>query len=713
MECVVCNENIGREEAIWSCPDCFTIYHLRCVSSWFWLFLLRYPAIKNKQSTSSVSREWTCKYCNKENTAVPNRYFCYCGKKENPEFDPWLPPHSCGNLCGRTLPCGHVCNERCHAGPCPPCPRIVTISCPCGKTKRTVRCSLQHQESPENLCSLPCLKWLSCGKHRCRHKCHYGPCPDCAQTIHQTCFCGSESRDVPCGQDVSAHYSCGKICNKPLQCGHHVCSLPCHEGECPPCPTLPPRTCFCGKKQFDLPCTAATPSCHQTCDRLLACGHRCPHSCHPPPCPPCEQFVLKACRCGATQKQCKCSEVLLCTTRCNALKACGVHRCNRRCCDGQHAPCTQICNKPLSCGRHTCQLPCHSGNCPPCLLTVTITCDCGATTQTVLCKDYRRSLYPPCPQLCTKPSHCSHPHIQEHQCHAGKCPPCTLPCGKALPCGHTCSAICHEGEPCPPCAELVEIRCAGGHETLQVRCSEKNKVVCCDQPCGKLLSCGKHTCSLRCHSSETPCETCKQLCPGRPGCPHPCSRVFCHAGACDPCHQPVKRPCFCGKTSKTFECREVSGKSDSGFFSCGKVCGKPLQGCKHGCRLVCHEGVCGKCEQEIVAKCACGSRVERIQCWKAQQMEGYNAANVVQILLPCLDTCNAQSSTISQDKSTQSSKDSPSKPDQTISKPSSSSSSSSSSQLWLWIVALSVFIAVLSFLLRLFLVHCIVYCNKQ
>ena len=94
--------------------------------------------------------------------------------------------------------------------------------------------------------------------------------------------------------------------------------------------------------EFDLPCTAATPSCHQTCDRLLACGHRCPHSCRPPPCPPCEQFVLKACRCGATQKQCKCSEVLLCTTRCNALKACGVHRCNRRCCDGQHAPCTQV-----------------------------------------------------------------------------------------------------------------------------------------------------------------------------------------------------------------------------------------------------------------------------------------------------------------------------------------------------------------------------------
>ena len=214
---------------------------------------------------------------------------------------------------------------------------------------------------------------------------------------------------------------------------------------------------------------------------------------------------------------------------------------------------------------------------------------------------------------------------------------------------------------------------------------------------------------MRCHSIETPCETCKQLCPGRPGCPHPCSRVFCHAGACDPCHQPVKRPCFCGKTSKTFECWEVSGKNESGFFSGGKVCGKPLQGCRHGCRLVCHEGLCGKCEQEIVVKCACGSRMERIQCWKAQQMEGYNAANVVQIYLPCLDSCSKPSSTISQDKTTQTSKAALSKPDQTISK----ASAFSFSQRWLWMIALSVLIAVLSLLLRLFLAHFLVYCNKQ
>lgn len=175
----------------------------------------------------------------------------------------------------------------------------------------------------------------------------------------------------------------------------------------------------------------------------------------------------------------------------------------------------------------------------------------------------------------------------------------------------------------------------------------------------------------------------------------------------------MKRPCFCGKASKMFECWEVSGKKESGFFSCGKVCGKPLQGCRHGCRLVCHEGLCGKCEQEIVVKCACGSRMERIQCWKAQQMEGYNAANVVQILLPCLDSCSKPSSTISQDKTTQTSKAALSKPDQTISKASASASAFSFSQRWVWMIALSVFVAVLSLLLRLFLAHFLVYCNKQ
>lgn len=141
-----------------------------------------------------------------------------------------------------------MCNERCHIGKCPPCPRLVSIRCPCGKKEFTIRCNQQHLQLPENTCNLPCLKLLPCGIHRCKQRCHYGECPPCQSTITQTCFCGNEQRVVPCGKASSEHYSCNKVCDKPLSCGYHHCPLPCHEGPCPDCPNKPPRTCFCGKK---------------------------------------------------------------------------------------------------------------------------------------------------------------------------------------------------------------------------------------------------------------------------------------------------------------------------------------------------------------------------------------------------------------------------------------------------------------------------------
>ena len=108
---------------------------------------------------------------------------------------------------------------------------------------------MQHLESAVACCNLPCLKRLPCGRHLCKAKCHSGSCPPCRETIHQKCFCGSEERDVPCSEADGASYSCGRICGRPLACGHHTCPLPCHEGPCPPCPNQPPRTCFCGKKR--------------------------------------------------------------------------------------------------------------------------------------------------------------------------------------------------------------------------------------------------------------------------------------------------------------------------------------------------------------------------------------------------------------------------------------------------------------------------------
>lgn len=49
---------------------------------------------------------------------TPSRYYCYCGKVEDPPLDPWLVPHSCGQVCEREFkpPCGHKCLLLCHPG---------------------------------------------------------------------------------------------------------------------------------------------------------------------------------------------------------------------------------------------------------------------------------------------------------------------------------------------------------------------------------------------------------------------------------------------------------------------------------------------------------------------------------------------------------------------------------------------------------------------
>ena len=110
------------------------------------------------------------------------RYMCYCGKLQDPPADPWLVPHSCGSICQKELKpaCGHTCLLLCHpgnhtqrhkhtqsstvlavqqtsasqlcelwpgwrprsimdltvsSGPCPPCPKMVPVSCMCCKSK--------------------------------------------------------------------------------------------------------------------------------------------------------------------------------------------------------------------------------------------------------------------------------------------------------------------------------------------------------------------------------------------------------------------------------------------------------------------------------------------------------------------------------------------------------------------------------------------------
>ena len=79
---------------------------------------------------------WTCPNCNfayAENK-LPS-YVCYCGRFEEPEYDPLILPHSCGEYCNRpkNKDCKHgSCDILCHPGACPPCNISVSVSCYCG-----------------------------------------------------------------------------------------------------------------------------------------------------------------------------------------------------------------------------------------------------------------------------------------------------------------------------------------------------------------------------------------------------------------------------------------------------------------------------------------------------------------------------------------------------------------------------------------------------
>ena len=94
--------------------------------------------------------------------------------------------------------------------------------------------------------------------------------------------------------------------------------------------------------EYSISCEEPTPSCHQICDKLLPCGHHCPALCHPPPCPACMLVVRKTCRCGRKTAEVPCSQSLECSVKCQELRDCGRHRCGRRCCDGHHSVCTAV-----------------------------------------------------------------------------------------------------------------------------------------------------------------------------------------------------------------------------------------------------------------------------------------------------------------------------------------------------------------------------------
>lgn len=164
-------------------------------------------------------------------------------------------------VCGAPLSCGnHTCEQVCHDGVCPPCPRSLSRSCPCGKTSERTPPPRRPEPTPPPPdlsvvagSSLPCTedvppcgdtcdRPLSCLKHTCSMRCHRGSCETCRQVtdtrscstcthaltrdallclqeVERECRCGKHRKKTACHKE----YLCDSKCPKTRNCQRHQC----------------------------------------------------------------------------------------------------------------------------------------------------------------------------------------------------------------------------------------------------------------------------------------------------------------------------------------------------------------------------------------------------------------------------------------------------------------------------------------------------------
>lgn len=569
-ECPICTSDVGRSSKVWSCKTCWTVFHLACIKKWSANDGSTLAQQRDEEGELPPLRQWRCPGCNLPKDDVPIHYTCWCEKELDPRSTSGIPPHSCGQSCGksRILPrkCPHPCEMVCHAGPCQPCTHMGPVeSCFCGKKTTSKRC-VDTEYGAGWSCGQLCGDLMPCGVHTCQKPCHEGLCGGCDVPVESRCYCGRIAKSIPCyehGDEKSSQkaslsengsqiveewigsFRCGEVCQRVYDCGKHACERSCHPQDTGPahCPRSPDiiRTCPCGKTALEeissIPrqsCTDPIPNCNKPCSKTLPCGHACQQVCHSDNCLPCLLTVKISCRCGRVQASTIChqghEQQPQCRRHCKAMLNCGRHECGERCCPSERK---------------------------------------AAERQAI-----KRKLRP-----------LGAPRALDNEIEAEHI--CTRTCGRSLKCGyHTCPELCHKGA-CGGCREAIfeEISCDCGRTVLQPPLPCGTKPPPCRFDCGRPKLCGHPKISHNCHGDETPCPKCPYL---------------------------MEKPCMCGKTLlKNQPCWLVDAR-------CGEICGRKLKCGSHFCRKPCHRsGECedaGKTCQQACGKLkrACGHPCEEI-----------------------------------------------------------------------------------------------------
>ncbi|KAJ5092030.1 Zinc finger NF-X1-type [Penicillium alfredii] len=330
---------------------------------------------------------------------------CPCGKTpltKIPRFSPRTscedPIPNCLEPCGKTLPCGHPCDQICHTGPCGTCMRRVSIHCRCGRNTSVSICHQGNTEPPQ--CFRVCKSTLHCGRHTCTERC----CPgEQAAVDRQAARRKLKPHLRPIDEDIEAEHICTRVCGRTLKCERHKCPELCHKGVCNTCreAIFEEISCNCGRSILfpPQPCGTQPPSCTFPCERPKACGHpQTTHNCHTDQdnCPKCPFLTEKPCLCG--KRVLKNVPCWLTDARCGQVCGqplkCGSHFCQKDChrpeeCEDATKPCQQACGKTKTLCGHPCTDPCHAPYpCPekaPCSSMLTVTCSCGRLRQERRC----------------------------------------------------------------------------------------------------------------------------------------------------------------------------------------------------------------------------------------------------------------------------------------------------------------------------------------
>lgn len=622
-ECPICTSEVARSSKVWSCKTCWTVFHLPCIKKWSTNEGSTLTQQRHTEGDVPPARQWRCPGCNLPKDTLPSTYTCWCGKETDPRSISGIPPHSCGQTCGksRVLPkkCPHPCELLCHAGPCPPCTHVGPVqSCFCGKKSFSRRCIDTNYDTGWS-CGDVCGDIMPCGVHACQRPCHEGLCGACKVKTDCRCYCGKAEIQLLCyerGDEKQSEvlvndgsmketaiwngsFECNEKCQRLFDCGKHFCEKPCHPQEigishCPQSPDIV-SYCPCGKTLLTeisneprTSCEDSIPNCQKQCSKKLPCGHFCQQICHSDECMPCLKVVTLGCRCGRVQSSTIChqgnEEPPQCLRTCKATLNCGRHECGERCCIGERKASERQATKrklrPLGSSR---------------------VIDEGFEAEHICTRVCARQLKcgnHPCPELCHKGpcTTCREAVFDEISCHCGKTvlqpplpcgtnpPPCRFDCERLKPCGHPrIPHNCHgDEENCPKCPFLEGKPCMCGKKNLKNQPCWLTEVRC-GEICQRKLRCGSHYCRKPCHRTgecEDAGKACQQACgKAKKTCGHPCEDL-CHApSSCKedrPCQNKMLITCDCQHLKQELKCnasKTTDGNSKK-RLSCDDECAR-------------------------------------------------------------------------------------------------------------------------------------------